>query len=314
MKWIKKIIISSDGADERIDKFLREGFFLNMEVTRGDIGRYIKEGDILVNKRTIKPSYIIKINDIIDICIARDEEVLIPNENIKVEIIYQDNDFIVINKPAGLQVHPSDTEKVNTLTNYLVAKFPEIINVNDDSQESWMRPGIVHRLDKDTSGVMVVARNKETFYKLKEQFADRMVIKNYVAVVYGHLKEKDGTINKSIARAASFKKQKIAQGKTKGLARQAITKYSLIKRYSEFDFVEAIPKTGRMHQIRVHLSSLGNPIVGDDKYKRKNIIPVKGLNRHFLHAQKIQFNLKNKEFRFIAELPTDFSSFLASLD
>lgn len=321
---MKKIAIDENGAGERIDKFLssfvktpadkKEEFFLDMETTRGDVIRNIKEGRILLNNKIVKPSYILKERDEIHIDIKKEKEELIPNKNIKVEVIYQDENIIVVNKPSGLQVHPSDTEKENTLANALIVDFPEIKNVNDGSEGSFLRPGIVHRLDKDTSGVMVVARNKKTFDELKRKFADREIEKNYVALVYGHLEKTEGVIDAPIARAASFKKQKIARGKTKGIARPAVTEYRLLKRYGEFDFVEALPKTGRMHQIRVHLASLGNSIVGDAKYKRRNLIKPEKIERQLLHAQNLKFELYGKKYDFMADLPSDFSEFLQSLD
>lgn len=311
---MKKIIIDEDSAGERIDKFLKEGFFLDMEITRGEIIKNIKIGKILVNDKVVKPSHILKERDGISINIEKEKEEVIPNKNIKIEIIYQDKDMIVVNKPAGMQVHPSDTEKENTLVNGLVVSFPEIKNINDGSEGSWMRPGIVHRLDKDTSGAMVVARNKKTFDELKGKFANREIEKNYVALVYGHLEKTAGMVDAPIARAASFKKQKIARGKIKGTSRPAVTKYKLLKRYQDFDLVEALPKTGRMHQIRVHLAYLGNPIVGDAKYKRRNLVKPEEISRQLLHAQNLKFELNGKEYEFKAELPSDFAAFLKSLD
>ena len=149
---------------------------------------------------------------------------------------------------------------------------------------------------------------------MKRKFADREMEKNYIALVYGHLKKKIGVVDAPIARSASFKKQKIARGKMKGTARGAVTEYKLLKRYDDYDLVEAYPKTGRMHQIRVHLSSIGNPVVGDEKYKRRDLsIPV-GVERHFLHAQKLKFELFGKEYDFNAPLPKDFQDFIDTLD
>jgi len=310
---MKKIIIDENGAGERIDKFLKEEFFLDLETTRGDVIRNIKDGQILLNGKIVKPSYILKEQDEVMIDIRKEKEEVVLNKDIELEIIYQDENIIVVNKPAGLQVHPSDTEKKNTLVNALVVSFPEIKGVNDGSEGSWMRPGIVHRLDKDTSGAMVVAKNRKTFDELKRQFADREVEKNYVAVVYGNLEKKAGVVDAPIARAASFKKQKIARGKTKGTARPAVTEYRLLERYAEFDFVEVLPKTGRMHQIRVHLASLGHPIIGDVKYKRRNLICPEGVRRQLLHAQKLKFELNGRKYAFEAPVPRDFASFLENL-
>jgi 23S rRNA pseudouridine1911/1915/1917 synthase len=311
---MKRIIITAENAGMRIDKFLIQEVFFNLEKTRGEIIRSIKNGDILVNGKIVKPSYALKAGEEIKINIQKEKTEVAPNKNSKLEIIYQDKNIIVINKLAGMSVHPNDSEKENTLVNALVAAFPEIKNVHDDSGDAWMRPGIVHRLDKDTSGALVVARNKKTFNELKRKFADREMEKNYVALVYGHLPKKSGAVDAPIARSASFKKQKIAKGKIKGTARPAVTEYKLLKRYADFDLVEVLPKTGRMHQIRVHLAHLGNPIVGDAKYTRKNLTVPIGITRQLLHAQKLKFELFGKFFAFEAPLPEDFRSFVASID
>ena len=311
---MKKIIIIAEEVGQRIDLFLKEGVFENPEITRGDVIRQIKDGQILINGKIAKPSYRLREGDEIVIKIIKEKMEVLPNKKIKLEIIYQDENIIVVNKPAGMQVHPSDVEKENTLVNALVVDFSEIKKVHDGSEDSWMRPGIVHRLDKDTSGAIVVARNQKTFDELKRKFADREMEKNYVALVYGHLKKEAGVVDAPIARSASFKKQKIARGKMKGTARPALTEYKLLKRYQDFDLVEALPKSGRMHQIRVHLSSIGNPIVGDEKYKRKDLsIPV-GVKRHLLHAQKLKFELNGKKYNFSADLPQDFQGFLDTID
>jgi len=308
---IKKI--TQENAGQRIDLFLKEEVFFNEEISRGEIIRNIKEEKILVNGKKVKPSYVLKENDEIEINIQAEKNEVLPNKEMKLEIIYQDENIIVVNKPSGMMVHPTDIEKENTLVNALVVTFPEIKNINDGSEGSWMRPGIVHRLDKDTSGAIVVARNQKTFDELKRKFANREMEKNYVALVYGHLKNKSGVIDAPIARSASFKKQKIARGKMKGTARGAVTEYKLLKRFEDYDLVEAFPKTGRMHQIRVHFSSIGNPVVGDEKYKRKDLsIPV-GVERHFLHAQKLKFELFGKNYSFEAPLPKDFEDFIKKL-
>jgi 23S rRNA pseudouridine1911/1915/1917 synthase len=307
----KTIIVTSEKAGNRIDKFLVEEVFLNMGKTRGEIIKHIKSGDILVNGKIAKPSYLLKEGEEIKINIKKEKTEVIPNKKIKLEIIYQDKNIIVVNKPAGMSVHPNDVEKESTLVNALVASFPEIKNINDGSADSWMRPGIVHRLDKDTSGAMVVARNQKTFTELKRKFAQREIEKNYVAIIYGHLKKKSGIVDAPIARSANFKKQKIARGKIKGTARPAVTEYKLLKRYKDFDFVEALPKTGRMHQIRVHLAYLGNPIVGDAKYKRKDLIRPEGVTRQLLHAQKLNFELFGKKYSFESKVPNDFANFTA---
>ena len=288
-----------------------KGFFLNTDVTRGEIIRNIKAGDIIVNDKKIKPSYILKEKDVIKINISEKSTNIFPNAKVKFEIIYQDKNLIVVNKPAGLQVHPSEKKEQDTLVNGLLSKFPEIKNVGDDPEN---RPGIVHRLDKDTSGVMIVARNQEAFLKFKNKFKNREVQKTYWAIVYGKLKNKKGVIEKAIARAENYKKQTIANQKTKTKIRSAVTEYEVLKEGQNYSLVEAKPKTGRMHQIRIHLSSIGHPILGDDKYKIKSTKTGPAITRHLLHAKSIAFSLGDDKFKFEAELPIDFSDFINKLD
>jgi 23S rRNA pseudouridine1911/1915/1917 synthase len=267
-----------------------------------------------VNNKIVKPSYILKAGEEVRIDIKKEKTEVIANKKIKLEILHQDKNIIVINKPAGISVHPNDSEKENTLVNALVVAFPEIKNINDGSEGSFLRPGIVHRLDKDTSGALVVARNKKTFDELKRKFAEREIEKNYVAAVYGRLEKRAGVVDAPIARAASFKKQKIARGKMKGTARPALTEFRVVREFGEFSLVEALPRTGRMHQIRVHLAYLGNPIVGDAKYKRKDLTAPASITRQLLHAQKLKFELFGNAYAFEAPLPVDFQGFLDEIE
>ena len=307
---MKKTIIVKNKAGERIDKFLMQEFFLNTETTRGEIIRNIKSGNILVNDKKVKPSYLLKEKDKIKINILENKDGLVANKNVEFEIIFENKDFIVINKPAGLQVHPSEKNEQDTLVNGLIYKFPEIKKIGDDLDN---RPGIVHRLDKDTSGIMIVVRNQKTFLELKDKFKNREIQKTYWALVYGKLKNREGVIEKAIARTENYKKQTIANQKTKTKIRPAVTEYKVLKEGSEYSLLEVKPKTGRMHQIRVHLSSIGHPILGDDKYKLKNIKTEEKIARHLLHARSIKFGLGEKDFEFEAELPEDFKNFLAGL-
>lgn len=307
---MKKIIIQKNNSGIRIDKFLKEEVFFNDKITRGEIIRQIKIGNILLNGKKIKPSYILKIGDEVIINIPKKNTELVPNKNIKLEIIFQDKNFIIINKPAGMQVHPSNKNETDTLVNGLICKFPEIKTVGDDPK---IRPGIVHRLDKDTSGVMVIARNQEAFNKLKDKFKNREITKTYWALVYGKLENKSGIINKPIARAGNYKKQTIASAKTKTKIRPAVTEYKILKEFENYSLIEAIPKTGRMHQIRIHLASIGHPVIGDEKYILKNISANENTVRQMLHAKNIEFKLNGKKYKFEAELPADFSGLINSL-
>jgi len=293
-------------SGQRIDLFLKEGVFFSSEMTRGEIIRNIKNGNILVNEKKIKPSYILKIKDKIKINIPKKAKKLIANRNIFLKIIFKDKNIIVINKPAGLKVHPNAFEERNTLANGLVCKFPEIENVNDKSLGSELRPGIVHRLDKDTSGIMVVARNQKVFDELKNLFQARKVIKKYLTIVHGHLKNKNGVIEKALAKASNYKKQIIAGKKTRTKVRPAITEYNVIKEFNGFSLLEVKPKTGRTHQIRIHLASIGHPVIGDKIYSKKVYDKDIKLGRQLLHAKELEFELFGEKYRFESELPKEF--------
>jgi len=202
-------------------------------------------------------------------------------------IIYQDQDIIVIDKPANLTVHPIKKGQTNTLIDKLIDLYPEIKQVGDDS----LRPGIVHRLDKDTSGLMIIAKNNQAFKHFKKQFQQRKVIKKYLALVHGKVKDRKGTITKSISLSKKDHKKRSAllsnQSKT------AWTEYKIKKTFKDYTLLEVIPKTGRTHQIRIHLASIGYPIAGDKQYGFKRQPSLKNLTRQFLHAYYLKFKLPN---------------------
>ncbi|MDQ1283760.1 MAG: Pseudouridine synthase [Patescibacteria group bacterium] len=309
---MNNIIAGKNNSGQRIDKFLKEEIFFNGNTTRGEIVRNIKEGNVLVNKKTVKPSYILKGGDKVETNIPEKIIKLRSNEKIKFKIIFEDKNFVVINKPAGLTVHPSSAERKDTLASGLLAKFPEIENVGDAPE---VRPGIVHRLDKDTSGIMIAARNRKTFLELKNKFKRREVKKTYWAVVHGNLGEpgSSGIIDKPIARSADYKKQTVAGTKTKTKIREAVTEYKIIKKFADYSLVEVSPKTGRMHQIRVHLKSIGHPIVGDKIYKLKRYSGANDAGRQLLHAKELSFNLFGKKYYFETDVSGDMKKFLDSL-
>lgn len=311
---MKNFIINEKNAGKRLDKFLAEEFF---NLSRGEIIRQIKNGKAWVGENKVKPSYKLCEGEEVKTNFKIVYEQLLPNGSFSVPIIFEDKNIIVLNKPAGIQMHPSPVEKEYTIANWLIAKYPEIKNVHDGSEGAKFRPGIVHRLDKNTSGIVVVTKTKKALFELKKLFQNREVEKVYTALVYGNIEIKEGIINEPIARAMDFKKQKIADGRaSKGEEKKAVTEYKVVKSYNGYDLVEAMPKTGRMHQIRVHLTSIKHPIVGDDKYTRKeykkqNIV---GVGRQLLHASKIKFSLLGKNYEFSLKLPDDFSEILSNID
>lgn len=308
-----KITISADSSGKRIDKFLSKEFFSNGDISRAEIIKNIKEGGVLVNGTKVKPSYFLKEGDKLEINIDQKNRKLEPNKDVKFKIIHEDENIIIIDKPAGLLVHPSVRSEKDTLVSGLLAKFPEIKNVGDSPE---IRPGIVHRLDRETSGVMVVARNQETFDELKKLFRNRKIKKNYLAFVFGSLGRLGsfGSIDKPLAKAANYKKQVVAGKKTKTKIREAVTEYKVIGKLDGFSLLGVFPKTGRTHQIRVHLFSIGHPIVGDVKYGFKKMRSFRDAGRLYLHAKSLEFELSGKKYVFQSELPVDFQGIIRKLD
>jgi 23S rRNA pseudouridine1911/1915/1917 synthase len=230
-----------------------------------------------------------------------------------IPIIYEDENILAVNKPAGLLVHGDS----HNLAEWLVGKYPEIKKVGDDPE----RPGIVHRLDKDTSGVLLIAKNQKSFEYLKKQFQDRKIKKKYIALVDGKMKTESGTINLPIAKSKSDFRKKTSIGKMVGKVREAVTEYKVIKKYDEYTLVEVFPKTGRTHQIRVHMKAIGHPVVCDKLYGPKKQICPFGLTRQFLHANAIEFDLpaspaggpNESRLQLEADLPQDLQNALDML-
>jgi len=258
-----------------------------------------------MNSRTVKPSDQVRLNDEINVHIPEVKEVgLIPQE-ISLDIIFQDEHLIVINKPAGLVVHPAKGHHDNTLVNAILFHCHDLKGIQGE-----LRPGIVHRLDKDTSGVMVIAKNEDAHHSLAEQIKDRKISKEYMAIVKGIPSPPKGMINAPIGRhPVHRKKMAVVEG-----GKKAITRYSIEKEFAEFSLLKVKLLTGRTHQIRVHLSYIGFPIVGDPVYsKQKNIF---GLSRQALHASKLGFtHPATKEWmEFTAPLAKDIQDILDILE
>ncbi len=312
---IKIIKIDSNNSKQRLDKFLVL-FFKNNTIlknfSRGDFVRAIKNKEILVNKRQVKPSYILSENDQVKLNIknSKRENKLVASSKVEFPILFENANLIAINKPHNLQVHPDNNEQNFTLLNGMFAKYPELFKQNYYLKKTTNHFSVVHRLDKDTSGVIIMAKTRESSMELKKLFKNRMVQKKYLAIVYGIPKKKVATINKPLAKKSNYKKQVIAGQKTKTKIRNAITSYRFIKKIGdEFSLLEVYPKTGRTHQIRVHLFSIGCPIVGDKLYKNKRQKKASA-TRQLLHAKEIKFNLFNKEYKISAPTPKDFKDFL----
>jgi len=242
------------------------------------------------------------------------------NKTAEPELIYADDDIIVVSKPAGMPVHEAKHSTDRTLVDWLLERLPEIENVGDVPADEakaihLYRPGIVHRLDKLTSGVMVVARNQESFLRLKELFQSRAVVKVYLALVCGRLKERRGTITGALGRLASSPTKMGILGARGGIRmpKEAVTEYAVLEQFSAAALLEVRPRTGRMHQIRVHLASIGHPVAGDVVYGGTKVC-FKELGRQFLHAATLSFAFREGQMlSFSAELPEELEELLEEL-
>ncbi|OGY27532.1 MAG: hypothetical protein A2802_00685 [Candidatus Woykebacteria bacterium RIFCSPHIGHO2_01_FULL_43_29] len=287
-------------GEDRLDKYLSQS---DVGVSRSRIKKLINLGLITVSSKKVTPSYRLAKNDVIKGIIPSDLPTRVVGENIPLDIIYEDQDCLVINKPAGLVVHPAAGHPGGTLVNAILYHLKAL-------PSSDLRIGIVHRLDKDTSGVMVVAKNQLSETALKKQFQERVVKKVYLCLVEGKLDKDSGSVNKPIGRHPK-NRQKFAT--TQG-GKEAQTDYKKVKSYGQFSLVEVQPLTGRTHQIRVHLASIGHPLVGDKTYGHSS--NIFGLERQFLHSQELSFKQPSsgEKLIFQAPLPRELRTILDKLE
>jgi len=222
-----------------------------------------------------------------------------------ISILFEDENLLAIDKPAGLLVHDGESGKEKTVASWFLLAYPEAKGVGD--AEDSARSGVVHRLDKDTSGVMLLAKNQETFLYLKRLFQDRKIKKEYRAFVYGKLKQDFGTIDRAIGRSPRDFRRWLAHPRARGKKRDAITEYEVLKRGGDFSYLRVLPQTGRTHQIRVHFKAINHPIVCDSLYA-ENMPPALGFARLALHSHKVSFSLPREGGAIIIEapLPADF--------
>ena len=282
----------------RLDKYISEKC---SELSRTHAQGLIEEGNVRVNGEIAKSSYKLISGDIIDIKVPPPALDNLTPENIPIKILYEDNDLMVVDKPAGLTVHPAPGHYTHTLVNAVLAHVPELETQNTS------RPGIVHRLDKDTSGLIIIAKNEVAHMKLADQFKNRTVTKIYQALVYGHLSPEEGIIDANIGRDPRNRKRMAVTRQ----GREARTEYKIIKYINNYTLLEVKPKTGRTHQIRVHLAAIGFPIVGDATYGARSDL----LSRQFLHAYKLAFKLPSsgEQREFVSELPVDLMETLKNI-
>lgn len=295
----EQIEIVSEVENVRIDKYLTDNTYLS----RNKIQELIENGDITVNEKTTKQNYKVKINDLIIINVPLDEEYNVEPINMNLDIVYEDSDVLVVNKPQGLIVHPTLTTKEYTLVNGLMYQVKDLSGINGVN-----RPGIVHRIDKDTSGLLMVAKNDFAHNSLVEQLMNKTTTRRYIALVYGTFDNTLGRINAPIGRDKTDRKKMavVEDGKP------AVTNFTVLERFEKYTLVECKLETGRTHQIRVHMKYIGHPLVGDPLYGPKKVIGDKG---QFLHAKIIGFNhpRTNEYLEFDSELPDNFKEILEKL-
>ena len=287
----------------RLDKVVSN---LEQNMSRETIQRMIKTGKILVNNKQEKASFKTTVGDLITLEEEIPEEIELKPQEMPLDIIYEDDNMLVINKEKGIVVHPGNGNPDGTLANAVMAKCKGSLSGIGGK----IRPGIVHRIDKDTSGLIIVAKNDTAHINLSKQIQDRKVKKTYIALVRGVIKENEATINMPIGRSSKDRK-KMAVTKD---GKEAITHFKVLKRYNGFTLLEVKIETGRTHQIRVHLSEIGYPIVGDEVYSNgKNPFGVKG---QMLHAEKLELKhpRTGKDLTFEAPVPKYFANIINQLE
>ena len=295
----RKLEINEENV--RLDKFIMNSI---SDLSRTLIQEYIKEGHVLVNGKIEKASYKIKMNDAIEITIPDNKEMDVLPEDIPLDIVYEDQDVIVVNKPSGMIVHPSVGIYSGTLVNALLYHCKDLSGINGVN-----RPGIVHRIDKETSGLLMVAKNDKAHINLSEQIQNREVKKVYLALVRGVIPENEATINMPIARSTKDRKKMAVDKKGK----VAITHFKVLERFEKYTYLEVAIETGRTHQIRVHMAEIGHPVVGDYTYSNgKNEFNIQG---QMLHAKSLEFKhpITGKQMHLEAPLPEYFTEILNRL-
>lgn len=302
------IKLNLDNSNERLDKFLTA----ELKISRSKIQKLIKSGKITLNGEKVTPHFFLRANDKInindkDVKIENKEKELKPNKKVKYNIVYEDENILVIDKPSGLLVHPTDKMENNTLVNGLIAYYPKLKKIGEDP----LRPGIVHRLDKDVSGLMLVCKTQKAFAYFKKQFQERKVKKIYTALVHNPMERVEGIIDLPLER--SEKGKMLVKTKDQG-GKEAITKYTVIKQFQNFSLLEVQIETGRTHQIRTHFNFLNHPIVGDKLYQQKKVKANIELGRPFLHSTKLGFkNLDGKYLEFESKLPLKLNKILKQI-
>lgn len=296
-------ICDAENAGERIDSYLSkvcEGY------SRSAITKNIEKGLVTVNGATVSKSYKLSANDSIEMTIEDPVELDVLPQDIPLDIVYEDDDLLVVNKPKGMVVHPAAGNYTDTLVNALMYHCKDSLS----GINGVLRPGIVHRIDKNTSGLLIVAKNDKAHNHLAAQIKEHSFTREYVTIVYGNIKDDAGTIDAPIGRHPVDRKRMCVINKN---SKEAVTHYEVIERFMGYTLLRCKLETGRTHQIRVHMAYIGHPVAGDDVYGPKKVI--KSLGGQCLHAQKIGFihPTTEKYIEFSSEVPQVFSDFLHKL-
>ncbi|MCE5286680.1 MAG: RluA family pseudouridine synthase [Pelosinus sp.] len=302
MSNLQEFVVPDLAQNERLDVFLVRAM---ENMSRSHIQKLIAEGNITVNKRQVKANYKVQQGEVIAASLPEAQAIDVAPEDIALDILYEDEYVIVINKPRGMVVHPAVGNYSGTLVNALLEHCEDLSGIN-----GMVRPGIVHRLDKDTSGVMVAAKNDQAHLSLTAQIKNRTASRRYLAIVYGNIKEEAGVINAPIGRHPVDRKKMAVTFQN---CKEAITNFHVLERFGKFTLVECKLKTGRTHQIRVHMTYIGHPVVGDPKYGReRQSFAIKG---QALHSTELTFThpATGETMVFHAPLPEDMNLILTEL-
>ncbi|MCR8845726.1 RluA family pseudouridine synthase [Paenibacillus sp. SC116] len=295
--------ITPEQAKERLDKRVHES--LGMDISRTQIQMWIKDGHVLVNGAAVKSNYKCAAGDVVELAMPEPESVDIVAEDIPLDVYYEDSDVIVINKPRGLVVHPAPGHTSGTVVNALMYHCKDLSGINGE-----LRPGIVHRIDKDTSGLLMAAKNDKAHVSLADQLKAHTVLRKYMALVHGNIPHDQGTIDAPIGRDEQDRKMYTV---TERNSKHAVTHFKVLERFGDATMVELQLETGRTHQIRVHMKYIGHPLVGDPMYSRG----TRGLkmNGQALHAQTLGFvhPVSGETLQFQAPLPDDMEELLKSI-
>lgn len=299
LEWI----MTEETAGERIDKFVTES--VSEDISRSQVQQWVRSGAVKVNGEAVKPNYRLVLGDRVELIVPEPEGIELTPENIPLDIVYEDRDVIVVNKARGMVVHPSPGHASGTLVNALLYHCKDLSGINGER-----RPGIVHRIDKDTSGLIMAAKHDQAHHKLSEQLKAHTVNRKYIAVVHGSLPHDQGTIDAPIGRDP--KDRKLFAVNTRS-GKRAVTHFRVLQRFPAYTVLELQLETGRTHQIRVHMKFIGHPLVGDPVYGRSKGVSMNG---QALHAEVLGFEhpASGEYMEFKAPLPDDMKHVIDLID